>query len=116
MSDNKYRINRKRSEQSPTNSIPGIQSPRRWYLLFAGSEQMPRGGLGDLVQTFGSEDVARTAFLALRLKGDSVPAGLSSLWWTGRRGSNRSAGSGSAPLRTAAPRCSCLPRLPAASA
>ena len=65
-------INRKRDEQTPTNSGPGAQRPKRWYLLFAGSEQVPRGGLGDLVQTFGSDDTARTAFLELRLRGDSA--------------------------------------------
>ncbi len=38
------------------------------YLLFAGTAQPPRGGLGDLVATFTSEQEARNAFRQLRLQ------------------------------------------------
>jgi hypothetical protein len=38
------------------------------YLLFAGNQQRPNGGLGDLVQTFTSEQAARDAFLEIRLR------------------------------------------------
>jgi hypothetical protein len=38
------------------------------YLLFAGSQQRPNGGLGDLVETFTSEEAARNAFLEIRLR------------------------------------------------
>ena len=41
---------------------------RRCYLLFAGSQQAPRGGLGDLVGTFSSEATARRAFRIIRLE------------------------------------------------
>ena len=41
------------------------------YLLFAGSSQPPRGGLGDLVATFTSEEKARSAFRQLRTQGPS---------------------------------------------
>ena len=37
------------------------------YLLFAGSQPAPHGGLGDLVGTFTSEATARQAFRDLRL-------------------------------------------------
>ena len=72
MNEDQTGITRKRGEQTPTNPGPGTQRAKRWYLLFAGSEQVPRGGLGDFVQTFGSDDMARTAFLELRLKGGSA--------------------------------------------
>ena len=39
------------------------------YLLFSGSQGPPRGGLGDLVQAFASEEAARQAFHQLRVKG-----------------------------------------------
>jgi len=39
----------------------------RCYLLFAGSRQPPRGGLGDLVDTFSSDETARAAFREIRL-------------------------------------------------
>ena len=38
------------------------------YLLFAGTTQPPRGGLGDLVATFTSEEKARQAFRQIRLQ------------------------------------------------
>lgn len=37
------------------------------FLLFAGSDPMPRGGLADLVATFTSEAAARQAFRHIRL-------------------------------------------------
>lgn len=43
------------------------------YLLFAGTKQPPNGGLGDLVGTFTSEEAARIAFQAIRLRA-SAPA------------------------------------------
>lgn len=39
------------------------------YLLFSGSQGSPRGGLGDLVQAFASEEAACQAFHQLRVKG-----------------------------------------------
>ena len=44
----------------------------RCYLLFAASQRPPRGGLGDLVETFSSEETARRAFRDLRLKHSSA--------------------------------------------
>jgi hypothetical protein len=38
------------------------------YLLFAGTQQPPNGGLGDLLGTFTSEEVARCAFRDVRLR------------------------------------------------
>ena len=40
----------------------------RYYLLFAGTDAVPRGGLSDLVGTFTSEVAARRAFRDIRLK------------------------------------------------
>ena len=42
------------------------------YLLFAGSQQTPQGGLGDLVGAFASEVAAREAFQHLRLSRTSA--------------------------------------------
>ena len=42
------------------------------YLLFAGSQQTPQGGLGDLVGAFTSEAAAREAFRQLRLSHTSA--------------------------------------------
>ena len=42
------------------------QESRR-YLLFAGTQQPPNGGLGDLMDTFTSEEAARRAFREVRL-------------------------------------------------
>ena len=42
------------------------------YLLFAGSQQTPQGGLGDLVGAFTSEAAARDAFRHLRLSQTSA--------------------------------------------
>ena len=44
------------------------------YLLFAGPQQSPRGGLADLVETFNCEETARTAFREMRLRMDSAGA------------------------------------------
>ena len=41
------------------------------YLLFAGAQHSPKGGLGDLVETFNCEETARTAFREMRLRKDS---------------------------------------------
>jgi hypothetical protein len=38
------------------------------YLLFAGTQHPPNGGLGDLLGTFTSEEVARRAFRDVRLR------------------------------------------------
>jgi hypothetical protein len=38
------------------------------YLLFAGTQQPPNGGLADLVDTFTSEEAARQAFRDVRLR------------------------------------------------
>lgn len=43
------------------------QDSRR-YLLFAGAQQPPNGGLCDLVGTFTSEEAARRAFREVRLR------------------------------------------------
>ena len=48
------------------------KTPGRCYLLFAASQRAPRGGLGDLVETFSSEETARSAFRDLRLKDSSA--------------------------------------------
>lgn len=48
------------------------QTTGRCYLLFAASQRAPRGGLGDLVETFSSEETARRAFRDLRLKDSSA--------------------------------------------
>ena len=48
------------------------KNPGTCYLLFAAAQRAPRGGLGDLVETFSSEETARSAFRDLRLK-DSSP-------------------------------------------
>ena len=45
---------------------------RRCYLLFAGSQPTPRGGLGDLAGAFASELAAREAFRQLRLRQTSA--------------------------------------------
>ena len=42
------------------------------YLLFAGSQQTPQGGLGDLVGAFASEAAAREAFRQFRLSRTSA--------------------------------------------
>ena len=47
-------------------------TPDRCYLLFAASQRPPRGGLGDLVETFSSEEKARRAFRDLRLREGSA--------------------------------------------
>ena len=47
------------------------ERPAPLYLLFAGLAHSPRGGLGDLVETFECEETARTAFRDLRLRKDS---------------------------------------------
>lgn len=41
------------------------------YLLFAGLQHPPNGGLGDLLDTFASEDAARRAFREVRLRTSS---------------------------------------------
>ena len=48
------------------------QDQPRCYLLFAGSQPAPQGGLGDLVETFTSEATARQAFQHLRVNGSSA--------------------------------------------
>lgn len=47
------------------------KDPNRMYLLFAGSERAPRGGLADLVRTFSSREGAVAAFREIRLAGSS---------------------------------------------
>jgi hypothetical protein len=44
------------------------ERPGRRYLLFAGTQQHPNGGLSDLVETFTSEEAARNAFREIRLR------------------------------------------------
>ena len=46
----------------------------RCYLLFAGSQQARRGGLGDLVEAFSSDEMARKAFRQIRLSESSSMA------------------------------------------
>jgi hypothetical protein len=48
------------------------EDPRLCYLLFAGSQRTPQGGLGDLVAAFTSEVAAREAFRQLRLSQTSA--------------------------------------------
>ena len=48
--------------------VPDVDDDRtRCFLLFAGSDPTPRGGLADLVGTFTSEAAARQAFRHIRL-------------------------------------------------
>ena len=48
--------------------VPDVDDDRtQCFLLFAGSDPMPRGGLADLVGTFTSEAAARQAFRHIRL-------------------------------------------------
>ncbi|MDQ3898641.1 MAG: hypothetical protein M3326_15595 [Actinomycetota bacterium] len=56
--------------QSDVQNSPARAAERRSprYLLFAGASQPPRGGLGDLVATFTSEQKARDAFRNVRLQ------------------------------------------------
>ena len=49
-------------------SVKGKEDMSETYLLFAGAHQVPHGGLGDLVQTFDSGEMARSAFRGMRLK------------------------------------------------
>lgn len=49
-------------------SVNGKENKSETYLLFAGAHQVPRGGLGDLVQSFDSGEMARSAFRDMRLK------------------------------------------------
>lgn len=72
MKENKTGVSRTRRTRTDTQPVDGAHSPRRWYLLFAGSGPVPRGGLGDLVETFVSDELARMAFRDLRLKGGSA--------------------------------------------
>ncbi|MDQ3640379.1 MAG: hypothetical protein M3450_02625 [Actinomycetota bacterium] len=53
-----------------TSTTPDPQGLR--YLLFAGLQQPPNGGLGDLVDTFTSEEAARLAFRQIRLRTSST--------------------------------------------
>lgn len=72
MGETSTRVSRTRRDPAYTTLSTGADAPNRWYFLFAGSEQAPRGGLGDLVQTFESEQPARSAFRELRLRGTSA--------------------------------------------
>jgi hypothetical protein len=49
----------------------GTEGSTPLYLLFAGVQHSPKGGLGDLVETFDCEETARTAFREMRLRRDS---------------------------------------------
>ena len=57
------------SDRRPSRTTE--QEGRR-YLLFAGTQQPPNGGLGDLVDTFMSEEAARRAFREIRLRTSST--------------------------------------------
>jgi hypothetical protein len=60
------------AKRAPAKSEPvaggeaGRRPPTRSYLLFAGSDAVPRGGLSDLVGAFTSEVTARHAFRDIR--------------------------------------------------
>ena len=71
MGENKILINRKDGRPAHADGSSS-QTPGRCYLLFAASQRAPRGGLGDLVQTFSSEETARRAFRELRLEDSSA--------------------------------------------
>ena len=65
------------SGRSPRTSLdrpaPGVNGDRLLcYLLFAGSQQTPQGGLGDLVGAYTSEVAAGEAFRQLRLSQTSA--------------------------------------------
>ncbi len=72
MGETRTRVSRTRRDPVHTTASTGADAPNRWYFLFAGSEQAPRGGLGDLVRTFDSEQPARSAFREMRLRGTSA--------------------------------------------
>lgn len=87
MSSTRFRLER--------DAGPGTtgQDSRR-YLLFAGTQQPPNGGLCDLVDTFTSEEAARRAFREVRLQTASTTswaqlavvdghAGIKPLCWFG---------------------------------
>lgn len=52
--------------------VAGDEHPPRCFLLFAGSQPAPQGGLGDLVGAFRSEVAAREAFRHLRVSRTSA--------------------------------------------
>jgi hypothetical protein len=56
----------------PAPAVAEDEKRVRCYLLFAGSQQSPHGGLGDLVGIFTSEAMARQAFRNLRLSQTSA--------------------------------------------
>ncbi len=72
MGETTTHVNRTGYDPARTNSSAQVPGPSRWYLLFAGSDQTPRGGLGDLVQTFRSHEMAHSAFRQMRLSGTSA--------------------------------------------
>lgn len=49
---------------------PGELAPQGLFLLFAGPDDRPEGGLSDLVATFATEPDARAAFRGIRLSGE----------------------------------------------
>lgn len=72
MNETSTRIIRRRRDTPAVDSSTGPEGTKQWYLLFAGSEQTPRGGLADLVQTFSSDETARRAFREMRLTNGSA--------------------------------------------
>ena len=80
----------------------GDEHPSRCYLLFAGSQPAPQGGLRDLVGTFSSEDTARRAFQQLRQSQSSASSWAQLAVVEGRHGLRPLSwfGIGAAPART----------------
>ena len=81
------------------NRPPAGAISYRWYRC--SRRTAPRGGLGDLVQTFSSEEMAHRAFRDLRLKESSATSWAQLAVVDREMASDRSAGSGSAPRRPA---------------
>jgi hypothetical protein len=63
---------------------PADLVPPRHYVVFAGTEERPAGGAGDIAGTFGTEDEGRALFQRLRASPDHRWAQLVSLDARGR--------------------------------
>lgn len=72
MKEHSIRVTRRGRDTPDVDLSTGPDGPSRWYLLFAGTEPVPRGGLADLVQTFSSDETARNAFREIRLANGSA--------------------------------------------
>ena len=82
--------------------MAGAEHLPRYFLLFAGSQPAPQGGLGDLVGAFTSEVAAREAFRQLRVSQASASSWAQLAVVDGDRGIRALSwfGIGAAPART----------------